>query len=141
MATMSKELEIPEELADEIQRESDRTGKSWTATAGELLDEAVRMRRAPGIVFTDGPVGRRATVAGSGLDVWEIIRTWQQDVGQNYEELRTVYDWLPELQLRAALRYYELYPKEIDEWLQLEESWTLDRVYREFPFMRPPWRE
>ena len=39
----------------------------------KLHSEAVKMRRAPGIVFADGPSGRRAVVAGSGLDVWEIM--------------------------------------------------------------------
>ena len=39
------------------------------------------MRRAPGIVFADGPAGRRAAVGGTGLDVWEIVATWRAGVG------------------------------------------------------------
>ena len=55
-----------------------------------LLTEALKMRRVPGIVMVDGPTGRRAVVAGSGLDVWEIIATWQacgkdeRQLAQNY---------------------------------------------------------
>ena len=88
------------------------------------------MRRAPGIVFADGPAGRRAVVAGSGLDVWEVVATWRAG-GGDWEDLRTDYPWLAEPQLRAALAYYELYPAEIDARLAREERWTADRVRRE----------
>ncbi len=131
-------LRVPEGLEREIERETKRRGTSWSATAIELLDEAVRMRRVPGVVFTQGPAGRRATVAGSGLDVWEIVRTWHQDVDRDYLELRKVYAWLTEPQLRAALTYYELYADEIDQRLDLEESWTPERVSRDLPFARTP---
>ena len=59
------------------------------------------MRRASGVVFVDGPPGRRAVVSGTGLDVWEIVATWQE-VGEDYRALREAYDWLTEPQLRAA---------------------------------------
>jgi uncharacterized protein (DUF433 family) len=102
----------------------------------ELLEEAVRMRRAPGIIFSSGPTGRRATVAGTGLDVWEVVGTWRT-CGEDYDELRRDYDWLDEAQLRAALSYYALYPDEIDERLERERRWTADRVWSELPFARP----
>ena len=95
------------------------------------------MRRAPGIVFVDGPAGRRAVVAGTGLDVWEIVATSKQCDG-DYDKLRRSYDWLTEPQLRAALGFYELYPEEIDGRLERERSWTPERVRRELPFSRPP---
>ncbi len=66
----------------------------------------------------------------------EIVRTWLNDVDRNYSELRMVYHWLTKPQLWAALAYYELYPKDIDERLRVEESWTPERVYRELPFAR-----
>src|SRR5574340_1050957 len=39
----------------------------------DLLEEAVRSRRFPGVVFVEGPAGRRAHLAGTGLDVWEVV--------------------------------------------------------------------
>jgi hypothetical protein len=36
----------------------------------ELLDEGLKMRRIPGIVFGDSRGGRVARVAGSGLAVY-----------------------------------------------------------------------
>jgi hypothetical protein len=35
------------------------------------------------------------------------------------------------------LAYYDLYPREIDARIEEEESWTPERLYREFPFVRP----
>jgi len=136
MATKAKGIRISDELDREIARESESRGKSWSAITAELLEEAIRMRRAPGIVFVDGATGRRAAIAGTGLDVWEIIATWQEG-GRSYEELRQNYPWLSEFQLRAALAYYELYPTEIDARLEREAQLTPERVWQEFPFLKP----
>jgi uncharacterized protein (DUF433 family) len=136
MATKVKGVRITEELDREIARESDERGRTWSAVAADLLEEALRMRRAPGILFVDGPAGRRAVVAGTGLDVWEVIATWKAG-GEDERKLRKSYPWLTEPQLRAALAYYELYPGEIDARLEREERWTPERVARELPFARP----
>jgi uncharacterized protein (DUF433 family) len=90
----------------------------------------------PGIVYAEGPTGRRAVVAGTGLDVWEVIATWKEG-GSSYEALRQNYPWLTEPQLRAALAYYEAYPSEINSRLEREAQWTPERVWRELPFARP----
>jgi uncharacterized protein (DUF433 family) len=116
--------------------EAGESGKTtWSALATELLDEALRMRRAPGVVFVDGPVGRRAVVAGTGLDVWEVVATWQASA-KDFDLLRENYSWLIEPQLRAALAYYGLYPGEIDARLEREARWTPERVASDLPFAR-----
>jgi uncharacterized protein (DUF433 family) len=102
----------------------------------ELFEEATRMRRAPGILFADGPSGRRAVVEGTGLDVWEVISTWR-GCKEEDAELQRCYPWLTEPQLRAALSYYRLYPREIDDRLEREAQWTPERVWRELPSARP----
>ncbi len=136
MTTKAKGIRIPDELDRAITQESVTRGKSWSAMTAELLEEGLRMRRAPGIVFVDGPAGRRAVVAGTGLDVWEIIATWKAE-GKTFEALRQSYQWLTEPQLRAALGYYEVYPSEIETRLEREAQWTPERVRRELPFARP----
>jgi uncharacterized protein (DUF433 family) len=136
MTTKAKGIRISDELDQEITRESATRGKSWSAMTTELLEEGIRMRRIPGIAFADGPTGRRAIVAGTGLDVWEVIATWKAAAGSD-TVLWQSYPWLTESQLRAALAYYELYPEEIDARLELEAQWTPERVRREFPFLRP----
>jgi uncharacterized protein (DUF433 family) len=129
-------LRLPDPLESEIAEQAVAYGQSWSATAQELLTEAIQARKAPGIVFADGPAGRRAVVAGTGLDVWEVIATWQAEQ-RDAAALRESYPHLSELQLRAALSYYELYPADIDHRLELEEQWTAERVRRELPFARP----
>jgi hypothetical protein len=126
MAKKTKGIRISDQLDREITHESEPRGKSWSSITNELLEEAVRIRRVPGIVFVDGATGRRAALADS-LDVWEIIATWNEG-GRSYEELRQNYPWLTETQLRAALAYYELYPSEIDARLDREAQWTPERV-------------
>lgn len=137
MTTKARGVRVSVGLDREIQREADLRGKSWSATTQEMLDEAIRMRRAPGVVFAEGPAGRRAVIAGSGLDVWEVIASWRA-MGEDFGRLRAGYPWLTEPQLRGALSYYRLYPKEIDERLEREQSWTPERVRRELPFSTPP---
>lgn len=131
-----RDVQISDWLDKEISRESANRATTWSALAAELLEEALRMRRTPGIVFVEGPAGRRAALAGTGHDIWEIIATWQacdRDLGQ----LRENYAWLTEPQLQAALTYYELYPEEIDARLAQESQWTPERVESELPFARP----
>ncbi|HEV2852783.1 MAG TPA: DUF433 domain-containing protein [Thermoanaerobaculia bacterium] len=136
MATRAKGIRISDDLDQAIARESEVRGKSWSAMTTELLEEAIRMRRIPGITFVDGPAGRRAVVGGTGLDVWEVIATWKATDG-GYEFLRESYPWLTDAQLRAALAYYEVYPKEIDARLEREARWTPERVWQALPFSRP----
>lgn len=136
MTTKARGLRVPEELERQIEREGKERGQSWTSAALDLLSEGVRMRRAPGIIFADGATGRRAMIAGSGLDVWEVVRVWR-DCGGSLDEMKANYPWLSEAQIRAALGYYELYPVEIDERLEREREWTAERVRKELPFAKP----
>ncbi len=131
--TKTRGIRVSLDLDREISREAQARGTSWSAMSQTLLAEAIRMRRAPGVIFVDGPAGRRAVVAGTGLDVWEVIATWKR-CEDDYEALRQSYDWLTEPQLRAALGYYELYPEDIEARLERERSWTPDRLRRELPF-------
>ncbi len=137
MASRAKGLRLPEDLERDIERESRlRGGASFSELAVSLLREAVRMRRVPGIHFVDGLDGRRATVWGTGLEVWEVVRNYK-DAGEDYERLKAGYTWLSEPQLGADLGYYDLYPEEIDARIERDERWNPGNVHREFPFMRP----
>jgi len=132
MASVQKSLRIPRRIAEEIEDLGAEAGLDFSGVANQLLEEAVRMRRCPGIVFRAGPSGPRATVAGTGIDVWEIIATYQA-VGRAERRLRKAYHWLTEPQLRAALTYYRLYPDEIDERLRRDAVITPEALRRRFP--------
>ena len=136
MTSRAKGIRVPVELDQAVREEMKRRGvDEWSAMVVELVEEGLRMRRAPGVVFVDGPVGRRPVIAGTGLDVWEVIAAWQE-LGRDYRRLRVAYDWLTEPQVRAALSYYEAYPEEIDERLARERALTPDESQSEFPFIR-----
>ncbi len=75
------------------------------------------MRRVPGIIFVDGPCGRRARVAGTGLEVFELIQTFLA-VGEDLEQLLEAVHWLTGDEILAALRYAREYPEEIDTILE-----------------------
>lgn len=136
MTTRPRGIRLPEQLAEEVERERERTGQSFSEMITELVREAVQARRAPGITFRPGPTGRRVSVAGTGVDVWEVIAAYRR-CDENRECLQDAFPELDESQLRAALNYYELYPEDIDARLEREEELSPERLYQEHPFMRP----
>ena len=55
------------------QRANATQGASAAGLAQRLIDEGLRMADHPGVIFKDGPSGRRAALA-FGPDIWEIIK-------------------------------------------------------------------
>jgi hypothetical protein len=134
MPSIAHSLRVPEALENEIKREIARRGVGeWSTGVLQLVDEAIRMSRAPGIVFVDARDGRRAALAFSGLEIWEIIAFWKER-NEKWEIFREEFEELSEAQLRAALNYYALYPAEIDARLAKEAYWTPERVAAEMPW-------
>ena len=137
MSTVQKSLRLPEKTVKDIVNLAQRTGKDFSGLARDLLVEAIKMRKCPGIIFSDGAVGRRARIAGSGIDVWELIAGYKS-AKENLEELRKAYDWLNDQQIRAALAYYTLFPEEIDELISQNEMMNQEQVFDRFPFLKTP---
>ena len=134
MKTVQKSIRLSEEAVKEIETLAAGTGRDFSGIARDLLIEAVKMRRCPGITFADGPTGRRARIAGSGIDIWEFIATFK-GLGENYEKLKETFHWLSDHQLRSALSYYALYPDEIDEKITRNEDITQEQIIKCFPFL------
>ncbi len=93
------------------------------------------MRRCPGILFAEGTGGRRARVAGTGIEVWEVIAVYKS-MKEDFKRLQKAYHWLSAEQLKAALGYYTVYPKEVDRLIQQNEQWSDEKVRERYPFMR-----
>jgi len=132
MGSVQKSLRMPEEIATAIEEAAEAAGRDFSAVANEFLAESVKMRRCPGIVFADGPTGRRARLAGTGLDVWEVIATYQS-LDRDRGRLQAAYHWLTEPQLRAALGYYAAYLDEIEQQIARNAGWTPERVAQRYP--------
>jgi uncharacterized protein (DUF433 family) len=114
------------------------TGKrSPLAVTTNMLTEAEKMRRVPGIVFADGPTGRRPRIEGTGLEVFEIIYAYR-GLDERWEALKKWFHWLSDAQLEAALTYARTFPDDIDPVVRRMERFDIEAVYRKHPKMRPP---
>ncbi|MCP4578712.1 MAG: hypothetical protein GY846_20745 [Deltaproteobacteria bacterium] len=134
MKSIQKSMRMPEKTVEGIQEIARQWGKEFSAVAKELLDEGIKMYRCPGIVFSEGADGRRARIAGAGIEVWEVIAI-HKNTGEDFQRLRNAFDWISEIQLRSALGYYRAYPEEIDQLMAQNESWTLESIHERFPFL------
>ena len=134
MATVQKSIRLPEEAVQEIEALASGSGKDFSGIARDLIVEAVKMRRCPGITFADGPTGRRARIAGSGIDVWEFIATFKS-LDEKYDKLKETYHWLSDQQIRSALSCYALYPDDIEERINHNEDLTQEQIIKRFPFL------
>jgi len=134
MKGVQKSLRLPEETLKEIEELSAETGQDFSTTTKDLLTEAIKMRRCPAIIFGEGVSGRRAKVAGTGIEVWEIIAGYKS-VGKNIKRLKKAYHWLSQGQVKAALSYYSAYPEEIDGLIERNEGWTKKKIQERHPFM------
>ncbi|MCJ7832975.1 MAG: DUF433 domain-containing protein [Deltaproteobacteria bacterium] len=134
MPAVQKSLRIPTETLKEIDQMSKETGKDFSSVTNDLLSEALRMRQCPGIVFAEGVSGRRSRVAGTGIEVWEIIANYLS-LEKDFNHLKKTYHWIKPEQLKAALGYYSSYPEEIDRLIEKNESWSVEKIKERHPLM------
>jgi uncharacterized protein (DUF433 family) len=111
------QITLPDEALAQVAALATAAQVSPEALIAQLVEEAIKMQRCPGIVFVDAPAGRTPVIAGSGIEVWAVIEAWNGGCQHDFNELRRTFDMLTEGQLRAARRYYELYPAEINAWI------------------------
>jgi len=76
-----------------------------------------------GIVFRDGPTGRRAALAG-GPDVWELMFTLKSGEARGEQAIAATAELLnlTDSQVRTAVRYYSAFPDEIDQRISLNTA-------------------
>ena len=136
MGAVQKSLRLSEETVKEIDKLAKERGEDFSATAKNLLEEAIKMRRCPGVMFTLGVSGRRARVAGTGIEVWEIIAQYKS-LDNDQKRLQQAFHWLTPGQIKAALGYYAAYPGEIDELIARNEQWTEETLEKRYPALSP----
>ncbi|HXM58278.1 MAG TPA: hypothetical protein VOB72_22955 [Candidatus Dormibacteraeota bacterium] len=108
-------------------------GATPSGLAQRLVDEGLRMAEHPGIVFKDGPSGRRAAVA-LGPDVWEVIKFLREIDERGPAAVAAAADVLrlTEAQVRTAMHYHSAYSDEIDDEIAQadEESLAAEAAWR-----------
>jgi hypothetical protein len=113
-------LRIDESLSARLDSQAREIKQTSSELARELIDEGLRMRRHHGILFRDGPTGRRAGLA-DGPDVWEVMDFYFKGEGSHEERIA----WMEELtsvnryQIARAIQYYDDFRDEIDERIAL----------------------
>jgi hypothetical protein len=107
-----------------LRERSQQSGEPIVRLAQRYIDEGMRLDRHPGMVFRDGPAGRRAVVVG-GPDVWEVVAAARSapERGEQLVEALAERIGVPEERIRIAIRYYAEYPDEVDDFIaQIEEE-------------------
>ena len=112
-------LKITEAVLERLEEQAASRGIDKTALAERYLAEAIAVTDHPGIVFRDGPAGRRAGVVG-GPDVWEIIETLQDSAMDAMAAAR--YLDLPPAAVHSAIDCFGTDQDEIDSWLTRNEA-------------------
>lgn len=103
-------------LLERLRRRAELQDSTPSGLAQRLVDEGLRSQEHPGIVFRDGPSGRRAALA-AGPDVWEVISAVRSTGAKN--EQRAISATAAEMalsptQVQVALGYYGSFPGEVD---------------------------
>lgn len=103
-----------------LDADAHRRGEAKARVAERLIDEGLRMESHPGILFRDGPAGRRAALI-AGPDVWEVIETLKGTGLAGEQAIAAAADWgnLTLAQVRGAVRYYAEFREEVDERIAL----------------------
>lgn len=113
-------LRLTTGLRERLSGRARRAGLPERTLAQRYLEEGLRHDAHPLIHFLDGPSGRRASLVGRGVDVWEVIAT----VRDNEGSLSDAADYLriPVGFVEAAASYYGEHHEEIDSEIELNDA-------------------
>lgn len=130
-----RSFRLAQDVVDRLDLYAASVGSNRNTVAERFLEEALRLVEHPGIVFRDGPAGRRPGIAASGLDVWEVVETVSDNAGSVpfAAECLAIAEHL----VATAMRYYAAYPGEIDAWIAANHAMA-DRELALFDRGRQP---
>lgn len=113
-------LRIAEGTKQRLAERARRAGVAERTLAQRYVEEGLRHDVHPLIQFLEGPSGRRASLVGRGLDVWEVIATVRDNNGSIAEAAQYLH--VPAGLVEAAVAYYGEYRDEIDEQIERNEA-------------------
>lgn len=119
----SQSIRIESETLRSLRERSEQSGEPIVRLAQRYIDEGMRLDRHPGIVFRNGPAGRRAVVVG-GPDVWEVVAAARSapESGEALVDALASRIGVPSERIRVATRYYAEYPEEVDLFIARVEQ-------------------
>ncbi len=107
-------------MRERLDERARRCGLPERTLAQRYLEEGLRHDAHPLIHFLDGPSGRRASLIGRGLDVWEVIATVRDNDGSTPEA--AAYLRVPVGLVEAAVSYFGEHRDEIDREIELNDA-------------------
>ena len=106
-------MRLPVKSGQRLKRMATRHGWTPSDASARLVEEGLRRTDFAFIDFRDTIVGRQASIQGSSLAVWEVIRLareYKSDAAAVARHLR----W-PEAKVHAAFNYARAFPDEINQ--------------------------
>jgi uncharacterized protein (DUF433 family) len=113
-------LRVAEPAVAALERLAVRRGISRNELAERYLIEGVVQEEFPEIGFRDGALGRRATLLGTRLDVWQVLETVRAH-GNSVEQAAAYLD-VPAERVRAAVRFAAAHRDEVEETAARERA-------------------
>ena len=106
------------QLKSRLAQRAQREGISETSLVIRLLEEGLTTSGHPGIVYRDGPAGRRAAVAG-GPDIWEVVVALRHTGQRGDVQTSSAADQLgiPERLVRIAISFAASHPDEVEQMI------------------------
>jgi hypothetical protein len=119
----SQPIRIAERTLATLRERSKRRGEPLARLAQRYIEEGLRTDDHPGIVFRDGPAGRRAGLVAEP-DVWEVVGALRSVPESGEARIAALAEriGLSEAKVRTAIRYYSEYPEEIDSWIAANDA-------------------
>src|SRR3990172_1643606 len=126
-------LRMATPVLESLEQRAGQTGEPKSTVAERYIDEGLKQDAHPEIVFRDSPFGRRAMLAGTRLDIWQVIETLRNS-GNSLEDAAD-YLALSLPKVRACLAYYAAYQDEVDRYAsrireaneQAEAAWRREQ--------------
>lgn len=128
---------LDQSVVNRLEQRGARAGLNKSRLAERYIEEGMRMEDHPGVVFRDGPAGRRAGLAG-GPDLWEVVAAARGSGLKGEGALASAAEWggLTMAEVRTAVLYYAEYQAEIDERIDrnleeadaAEDRWQLEQT-------------
>lgn len=116
-------------LLERLRRRAAVRNTTPSGLVQRLVDEGLRSQEFPGVVFREGPSGRRAGLA-AGPDVWEIVAALRDSDGHGETAIETTASelGLTAGKVRIALAYYGAFSTEIDAEIAENERAALEAL-------------
>jgi hypothetical protein len=127
-------IRFDDDVLDRLRRRARSVpGATPSGLVQQLVDEGLRMTEHPGILFKDGPSGRRAALA-LGPDVWEVVKAVREVDERDDAAIEAVAELLnlPRHRVLVAIDYYVRYREEIDRQMQTadEDSLAAEKAWQ-----------